>query len=78
MYVYNFNFKKKLYFKSQIYVHVLTYYSNKIEIDITYKYIGAVMVLRVLLLDLQLHIQSAPITTNVVSSNYAHGEVYSI
>jgi hypothetical protein len=29
-------------------------------------------------LDLQLHPQSVPITTNVVSSNPAHGEVYSI
>jgi hypothetical protein len=27
-------------------------------------------------LDLQLHVQSAPITTNVVSSNPVHGEVY--
>jgi hypothetical protein len=30
------------------------------------------------LLDLQLPAQSMPITTNVVSSNPAHGEVYSI
>ena len=29
-------------------------------------------------LDLQLPMQSVPITTNVVSSNPAHGEVYSI
>jgi hypothetical protein len=29
-------------------------------------------------LDLQLPMQSVPITTNVVSSNIAHGEVYSI
>ena len=29
-------------------------------------------------LDLKLHIQSVPITTNGVSSNPAHGEVYSI
>jgi hypothetical protein len=29
-------------------------------------------------LDLQLPMQSVPITTNVVSSNLAHGEVYSI
>jgi len=36
------------------------------------------MVLLVWLLDLQLPIQSVPITTNVVSSNHAHGEVYSI
>ena len=30
------------------------------------------------LLDLQLPVQSMPITTKVVSSNPAHGEVYSI
>ena len=48
------------------------------EIDITYKYIVAVMVLLVWLLDLQLPIQSVSITTNVVSSNHADGEVYSI
>ena len=30
------------------------------------------------LLDLQLHMQSVPITNNVVSSNSAHGEVHSI
>jgi hypothetical protein len=29
-------------------------------------------------LDLQLPVQSVPITTNVVSSNPVHGEVYSI
>jgi hypothetical protein len=29
-------------------------------------------------LDLQLHMQSMPITTNVVIWNPAHGEVYSI
>ena len=30
------------------------------------------------LLDLQLHMQSVPITTNSVNSNLTHGEVYSI
>jgi len=30
------------------------------------------------LLDLQLHMQSVPVTTKVVSSNHAHGEVYLI
>ena len=30
------------------------------------------------LLDLQLHMQSVPITINIVSLNPAHGEVYSI
>jgi len=32
----------------------------------------------ILYLDLQLPMQSVPITTNVVSSNPVHGEVYSI
>ena len=36
------------------------------------------MVVIVWLLDLQLPMQSVPITTNVVNSNLAHGEVYSI
>ena len=31
-----------------------------------------------LLLDLQLHVQSVPITTKVVSSNLTHDEVYLI
>ena len=31
-----------------------------------------------MVLNLQLHMQSVPITTNVVSSNSVHGEVYSI
>jgi hypothetical protein len=29
-------------------------------------------------LDLQIHVQSVPITTKVASSNPSHGEVYSI
>jgi hypothetical protein len=37
-----------------------------------------VVVVIVWYLDLQLPMQSVPITTNVVSSNPAHGEVYSI
>ena len=36
------------------------------------------MVVIVWLLDLQLPVQSVPITTTVVSSNPVHGEVYSI
>jgi hypothetical protein len=39
---------------------------------------GAVVVVIVWWLDLQLHVQSEPITTKVVSSNPVHGEVYSI
>jgi hypothetical protein len=37
-----------------------------------------VVVVIVWYLDLQLPMQSVPVTTNVVSSNPAHGEVYSI
>ena len=40
--------------------------------------IGAIVVVITWQFDLQLHMQSVPITTNVVSSNHAHGEVYSI
>jgi hypothetical protein len=36
------------------------------------------MVLIVWLLDLQLPVQSVPITTNIVSLNPVHGKVYSI
>jgi len=38
----------------------------------------AVVVVIVWYLDLQLPMQSVPITNNVVSSKLAHGEVYSI
>ena len=40
--------------------------------------LGAVLVVIVWWLDLQLHVQSVPITTKVVSSSPVHGEVYSI
>jgi hypothetical protein len=39
---------------------------------------GAVIVVTVWLLDIQLHVQSVPITIKVVSSNPVHGKVYSI
>ena len=39
---------------------------------------GSIMVVIVWELDLQLPVQSVPITTKVVSSNPVHGEVYSI
>ena len=39
---------------------------------------GGVMVIIVRKLDLQLTIQSVPITSKVVSSNPVHGEMYSI
>jgi hypothetical protein len=39
---------------------------------------GVIMVVIIWRLDLQLPVQSVPITTKVVSSNPVHGEVYSI
>jgi len=39
---------------------------------------GAIMVVIIWWLDLQLPVQSVPITTKVVSSNPVYGEVYSI
>ena len=39
---------------------------------------GAIVVVILWKLDLQLPVQSVPITTNVVSLNPIHGEVYSI
>ena len=41
-----------------------------------YSLVGAVVVVIAWLLDLLLPVQSVHITTNVVSSNPAHGEVY--
>ena len=41
-------------------------------------FIGAIVVVMVWGLDLQLSVQSVPITTKVVSLNPVHGEVYSI
>ena len=40
--------------------------------------VGGVVVMNVWKLDLQLYMQSVPITTNVVISDSAHGEVYSM
>ena len=42
------------------------------------QYIGVVVYVIVWQFDLQLPMQRVPITTNVVSSNHVHGEVYSI
>ena len=39
---------------------------------------GAIVVVIIWLFDLQLPVQSVPITTNVASSNPVHGEMYSI
>ena len=43
-----------------------------------YQYRGAVVVVIVWYMDLQLPMQSVPITTNVVNSNPVHEEVYLI
>ena len=51
--------------------------SNSVSDGIFYE-VGAVLLVILWLLDLQLSMQSMPITTNVVSSNPADGEVYSI
>ena len=42
------------------------------------KILSAIVIVFVWLLDLQLHMQSVPITTKVVSLNHTHGEVYLI
>jgi hypothetical protein len=51
--------------------------SNDVSDGIFYE-VGAVLLVMLWLLDLQLPVQSVPITTNVVSLNPADGEVYSI
>ena len=51
--------------------------SNSVSDGIFYE-VGAVLLVILWLLDLQPPVQSVPITTNVVSSNPADGEVYSI
>ena len=40
--------------------------------------VGDIVVVIVMYLDLQLHVQSVPMNTNVASANPALGEVYSI
>ena len=42
------------------------------------KILGAIMVMIAWYLDLQLPMQSVPITTDIVSSNLDQGEVYNI
>jgi hypothetical protein len=51
--------------------------SNDVSDGIFYE-VEAVLLVMLWLLDLQLPVQSVPITTNVVSLNPADGEVYSI
>jgi len=50
--------------------------NNQIHLHCMSYLIGAVMV--IWQLDLQLPMQSVPITIDIASSNLAHGEVYSI
>jgi hypothetical protein len=50
----------------------------KLIIVMTLYNLGAVLVVIVWSLDLQLPVQSVPITTNVVSFEPIHGDVYSI
>jgi uncharacterized membrane protein len=59
--------------KSKQDIHVYSYYLTMICMNH-----GAVVTVVVWLLDLQLHMQSMPITTDVVSSNFDQGEVYNI
>ena len=48
-------------------------------LQIQFRYSGVVVVVVIVwYLDLQLPVQSVPITTKVVSSNPVHGEVYAI
>ena len=50
-----------------------------LQVVYTFMYIRvAVMVVIIWSLDLQLPMQSVPITTNIVSSNLDQGEVYNI
>ena len=60
-----------------IYKIVISYVGYMIMQDI-YNVQGAIVVVIEWQLYLQLPMQSVPITTNIVSLNHAHGEVYSI
>jgi hypothetical protein len=63
-------------------IYLNTHYDNVSNVTSNYiagaYLVGAVVVVIVWQLDLQLYMQSVPITTNVVSSDPAHGEVYSM
>ena len=64
------------YFTLRILVYVLFFSSVPAYIPLFF--IGTIVVVIAWYLDIQLHVQSVPITTKVVSSNPVHGEVYSI
>ena len=60
-------------------VLVLSFAIHQNMQQIQFRYSGVVVVVVIVwYLDLQLPVQSVPITTKVVSSNPVHGEVYSI
>ena len=59
------------------YYNIKVYFTKK-DWTVVFIKLGAVMVLIVWYLDLQLPMQSVPITTNVVSSNLTHGKLYSV
>ena len=67
----NFSLNLILFFGSSLLIINITQHSST-------NVPGAAMVVIVWYLDLQLRVQSVPITTKVVSSNPVHSEVYSI
>ena len=74
-----FKLLKKMYCAKKANYNVSKPVGLYIKLKINVKFSpGAIMVVIVWLLDLQLPVQSVPITTKVVSSNSVHGEVYSI
>ena len=64
------------------YINIVYYYFGRTKfitiVLSSYSISGAVMVVIIWQLDLQLPVQSVPITIKVVSSNPVHGKVYSI
>ena len=57
----------------------IQFFQRQVIIETSYRLgIGAVIVVIVWQLDLQLPVRSVPVTTKVVSTNHVHGEVYSI
>jgi hypothetical protein len=60
----------KIFFLCSLVTLSLLFYTNNMA--------GAVMAVMVWLLDLELPMQSVPITTDAVSSNLDQGEVYNI
>jgi len=59
-------------------INILQWNLSIVDAYVTYIFEGVVVVVIVWQLDLQLPVQSVPITTKVMSSNPDHGEVYLI